>query len=182
MLISKTTLILGITLLLLVFPTYNSTGNSTNAFSGSISTDVIEKGSIVRFTGSVYNQQVAAIWIYSMNVSFMETFGRSKEFHNTSKFYGDDVRLATNDTFTDVISAKIEYEPGKYNVSIFFDFDLSGKKDESAEWNSTFALANSTVEIVGVGQPLEIARGFGIVLGSITGIIVLGLVYTKIKK
>jgi hypothetical protein len=168
--------------LLLVFPTYNSTGNTTNAFSGSISTDVIEKGSTVRFTGSVFNQQVAAIWIYSMNVSFMETFGRSREIHNTSKYYGDDVRLTTNTTFTDVISAKIEYEPGSYNVSIFFDYDLSGQADESAEWNSTYALANSTVEIVGIGQPLQIARGFGIILGSITGIIVIGVIYTKIKK
>lgn len=180
--ITKSTFIFGITLFLIVFPTYSSAEDTTNGYSGSISSDEIEKGSIVRFTGSVYNPQVAAVWIYSMNVTFMEIFGRSTEFHNTTKFYGEEVRLSSNETFTDVISAKIDYEPGEYNVSIFFDYDLSNKAEDSHEWNSTYAMANTTVKIIGIGQPLKIFQGFLILLGSITGIVVIGVIYTKIKK
>lgn len=167
--------------IILVLTSNSVSGNQISGFSGSISTDTIEQGSTVMFSGSIHNLYTSNIYMYSMNVSFMENFGKSKVYNITKSYGVNGEVLFSNNTFTDIIESKINYIPGKYNISIYFEYGASNGLFPD-EWNSTYALANKTVEVTGTTQSIKIARGFVIVLGIITGFVIILFIYNKVTK
>ena len=63
----------------------------------------------------------------SFNVSFVEQLGqtaqRDPRRDNISRVYDESRRVvATNSSITDTLTEAVTFEPGKYNVSIFFMF------------------------------------------------------------
>jgi hypothetical protein len=115
-----------------------------------------------------------------MNVTFTENFGSAK-MHNTTKYYGAaGITLQPNSTFSDVMMSNINHQPGKYNISIYFDYGEINSV--FTDWNSTYALANRTLTIVGATQSIKIIQGFAIALAAISAFVVIIVIYNKIKK
>lgn len=134
------------------------------AFGGEITDADISQGELVRFHGSIFNNATeSGASILSMNVS-MQRAGSNQISVNISKAY-DPVRqeFDLNTTFTDYIAEEMNYEPGSYNVSIFFVIRASDAIGVAGDIH--YSLFNETMLIRGISQPLQVVNIFLVLIG-----------------
>lgn len=185
-------LLRGITIGFLVFIILN-VGINTNAqlshvdaYVGSVESDIIKEGESIEFTGSIYNLGNATIWVFSMNVTFIELLGQSsirdpKLFDYSRGYPESSVILDKNDIYSDSFRANIDLNPGKYNVSIGFAVYNASDADETI-WENKYALVNQTVEVTGTTQSVDIARAIGYFLLGTVGLLIVYYIYSKFRK
>lgn len=162
-----------------------TTAEQLSASSGYTPTR-IQVDTEVSFTATVYNLQDRELYIQGMNVSFTEgsASGSSTNvdtFYLTKSYPESRRALPANSSFSDRFTIKVSFEPGTYNVSIFF---ANSNESDSRSWNPhVYALTNETVVIIGVNDTLKFLLGLGIFFG-VTAIVIIGLmVYnSKFKK
>lgn len=164
----------------------NSYNGVTGGFGGSISATTIEQNQDVTFGGSVYNiHNVSIFYIYFFNVTFREILGetstRSPKRYNYTKTYDSNFRLSTGEVFSDTYRAKIDLNPGKYNVSIAFTIS-NGTASTVNSFRPQYAMGNQSVEVIGVSQSQKVLTAFGYTILGILGIIVLTYLYLKFVK
>ncbi|MDH5401281.1 MAG: hypothetical protein OEZ01_05700 [Candidatus Heimdallarchaeota archaeon] len=171
-----------------------SNGNSIKAqelsttavgLSGFISNDRFEQGSKVRFSGSYINNGTEALYTQSMNITFTEIISRANAdpqvFNLSIQYYPADTLVEVNGTFTGTINQEINFEPGPYNVSLFFfvsddpDYIRSGIR-------SVYSIANASITIVGSSQTSDFVRTVVIIIFSIFGIMILYAIINKFRK
>ncbi len=114
-----------------------------------------------------------------MNVSFVIGRGAQKLLLNASETIPEDRQeVNVNETFTYAMLVKVDFDPGIYNVSIFFE--VSGGSE--AIRDNIYSLSNATFVIRGESNPEAVTRGILIFLGGITGAIVLILLYNRFRS
>lgn len=181
----KNKLILGI--LLVIMLTSNSTSADLIDASSGMSPVKIEQGSVVEFSGTIYNVGSSEVYVQSMNVSFVENLGvdsnsKPKSYNLTSSYLDDPYFLPSNNTFTDAFAETIDFDATIYNVSIFFSYSNTSASPEST-WYKAYALINQSVIVVGVTEPMKIFYGFAIAFAVIAVILVSLMIRSKyIKK
>ncbi len=159
-----------------------TTANSETyiGFGGYIESQSVLKGSKVWFGGSFYNNNTEGnVKVHSMNISFVIGRGAQKLLLNASETIPDDRQdVAVNETFTYAMLVEVDFDPGIYNVSIFFE--ISGGSE--AIRDSIYSLSNATFVIRGESNPEAVTRGILFFLVGITGAIVLILLYNKYRS
>ena len=179
---------LFLTSVLILLTLSSGSVSASDAYGGYISDNRVEQGEVVNFSGTFHNAQSSTIYVISFNVSFVEQLGqtaqRDPRRDNISRVYDESRRVvATNSSITDTLTEAVTFEPGKYNVSIFFMFSSDSSISPVSTLNSSYALINSSFVIEGATQALEIARFVSYIIGAITVFVVGLLVYNaKFKK
>lgn len=158
---------------------------SIDAYLGSISSDKINQGDTITFTGSIYNLNTSTFIVYAMNATFIEiqgegSVGEPDRFDFSISYGTIGFRLDERIIYSDNFQTKIDLNPGKYNVSIGFAA-TNGTSPTPEGWKYYYALSNQTVEVFGTSQSINIARGIGYFLLALTVAIFLYWVYTKFK-
>lgn len=162
-----------------------------DGYGGSISTDTIEKGSMVRFTGSVHNYRIGAqptIYVRSMNVTFVEDLptdaSRSPDSFNLSRSYNTEYyqSVPANQTFTDVMTEKVDIDPGRYLVSIYFRYSNTTGTATASQLGTAYSLGNGSVLVAGTTQALKVAQAIGWILGGTTVLIIGIFIYRRFKN
>lgn len=172
--------------ILIFIGNHQAQAQDANAYLGKISSDEINKGDTISFSGSIYNLNESTPWfVYAMNATFIEMLGQSsvrdpERFDFSIGYESAGLRLDGNQIYTDNFDAKIDLNPGRYNVSI--GFATSNVTVNSADdWNYRYALINQTVEVFGTSQSVNIARGIGYFLLALTVGIILYWLFTKFR-
>jgi hypothetical protein len=179
---------LFLTSVLILLTLSSGSVSASDAYGGYISDNRVEQGEVVNFSGTFHNAQSSTMYVISFNVSFVEQLGqtaqRDPRRDNISRVYDESRRVvATNSSITDTLTEAVTFEPGKYNVSIFFMFSSDSSISPVSTLNSSYALINSSFVIEGATQALEIARFVSYIIGAITVFVVGLLVYNaKFKK
>ena len=177
---------LGLTLLLLILLSYSANAQ-IGAYRGFVENDRVNEGDRVRFSGTFYNYIDSTVYVFSMNVSFVENLGpgsnRDPSRPNASKLYDEtNWAIASNASLTDSIVTTIDFDPGSYNVSIFFVYSNS-TPSAVADYGTVYALENATLVVEGLTQALEAVRIVGIIIGAVAVVIIGVLIYnSKFKK
>lgn len=165
---------------------HQAQAQDANAYLGKISSDKFNEGDTISFSGSIYNMNSSQTWIvYAMNATFIEILGQSsvrdpERFDFSIGYESSGFRLDGNHIYTDNFDAKIDLNPGKYNVSIGFAA-TSGTVNSKDDWNYLYALVNQTIEVFGTSQSVNIAKGIGYFLLAVTIAIILYWIYTKFR-
>ncbi len=166
-------------LLLLVVPVANA--ETYIGYGGYIQSQSGVKGSSVLFAGSFYNNNTGGnVKVHTMNITFSIGVGSRIHLLNVSKEIPSARKdVAVNETYTDSMWVKLDFDPGIYNVSIFFQ--VSGGSEAIKE--NVYALSNQTFIIRGETNTQAVARGFLIFVVSLIGALILFVIYNKyIKK
>ncbi len=178
---------MGVTILLVIssITSANAEGG-VSAFGGQITDSTVEKGSELRFVASIANTNSSETFIQEFIVLFVEDLGQSAtrdpQELETVRVYEEGSRiLRSNNTFTDNTKFSVDYEIGKYDVSIYFRVSSTSTAPEES-WDSRFALANATIEIIGTSESLQIARVIGFIIAGLAILLVGLMIYNKFLK
>jgi len=168
------------TILLLLSGSIINNG-SADAFlvvGANYSTDKINAGDTVIFTGSlVSNSSSSDTTVVSMNVT-LGFFGSKTKTARFSKIYDTTRnRISINETITDSIRESLDFEGGEYNVSIFFDIKDSSHTTPN-KIQSYYVMTNQSLLIRGINDPtLAISVTLVIVV-----VIIIGFVFFSTRK
>ncbi len=150
------------------------------AFGGYAETDVAVQGSKVLFSASIYNNDTdTGAEIQSMNVTFAIGTQRIKLINASKTYDTDRKQFEINETFTDTILVDINFDPGRYNVSIFFVVIPTGS---TALAENKYALANATFTVRGVSTEQEFLQGVLITAIVLAGLFALYVIYNRWKS
>lgn len=172
-------------LLMFLLISGSSSADLVNGSSG-YAPDNIEQGSKVRFYGTIHNAEPSEIYVYRLNVSFVEQLAsdssaRSDSYNYSKSYIADPERLDSNHTFTDYVWETVDIPASKYNISIFFLYsNVSGAA--SNRWNEAYTLGNYSVSVLGVTEPLKVVYGLIIFFGTSAGIFILLVLRNRFKK
>ncbi len=154
---------------------------SANGIYGSsgYAPEKIDEGSEVMFYGTIYNVASYDVYVQTMNITFIENLGEGatatpRNYTINTSYNEDPISLPSNTSYTDTISATIDYRPGQYNVSIFFQYSNTTASPVGT-WATAYSLINQTVLVAGVTNPQKIFNAFIISLGALT-LVFVGLV------
>lgn len=169
--------LLLVTFLLLGLSAAN--GETYIGFGGYVESQSVLKGSKVWFGGSFYNNNTEGnVKVHSMNISFVIGSGSQKLILNASETIPDDRQeVGVNETFTHAMLVKVDFDPGIYNVSIFFE--VSGGSE--AIRDNIYSLSNATFIIRGESNPEAVTRGILFFLAGVIGVVVILLVYNRFR-
>lgn len=161
----------------------STSGQGIAGYSGTISTEKIEQGDTVHFTGTVYNHDAQIIYVHSFNITFEEKLGgdarrTAKKLNITHQFEGQRRLLQPNDSYTWTLDAKIDFPPATYNVSIYFGTSGSVSTD-SSEWDERYALTNVEFVILGSSRNIKIISYVAYTLLGITVVLILLYIYNR---
>jgi len=176
------------TLLVLLVANPLAAAATTGAYHGFVSNDNINKGDRIRFSGTFFNFKSSTEYVHFFNVSFVEILGdtatKNPAKPNITRTYTDQRRVViANGSFTDTITQKINFDPGLYNVSIFFMHTNSTTSTVNTGLDISYALVNQSFTVQGVTEGLEILRVIGISIGVISAVVIGLLVYnSKFRK
>ncbi len=132
---------------------YNGSAEPFLVVGANYSTDRIDSGDIVRFTGSLFsNSSSGDTKVISMNVT-LGLFGSKITAAHYSKVY-DLTRQSfeQNSTITGTITEKLDLEGGEYNVSIFFDI-RDGAHTTPNKIESYYVMINQSLLVRGINDP-----------------------------
>ena len=166
----------------------SSAVNDSYAYGGFISSSKINQGDRVEFSAVFNNFNSTPFYLFSFNVTFVERIGstttRDPNRPNITKLYESDRRqVLAGESFTETISHVVDFNPGSYNVSIFFQYGATETVTQPASLSKAYGLINQTFSVEGLTQGLEALKYIGYVLAGIVVVVIGLLVYnSKFKK
>ncbi|MHA2504435.1 MAG: hypothetical protein ACXAE3_16390, partial [Candidatus Kariarchaeaceae archaeon] len=84
---------------------------------------------------------------------------------------------------TDTVSSEIDFEPGAYNVTIFFQYSNATAITAATTVGTVYALINASFVVEGLTQTLQIFRTIGVIIGiAAIGVIVLLVYNSRFKR
>ncbi len=137
----------------------------------------IDEGEEATFSGTIYNLQNISIYVDSLYVEFIEGIisgaqGNTDVLNMSKTYPAERQELPTNSSFTDTFKTEVNYNPGTYNVSIFF---MYSNNSDGSSLEKVYSLINQTVIIEGVNDYTRFVIGFAYAVGFAI-VIVIGLI------
>lgn len=169
-----------VTLVLLANPATSMVDGGSGFVPGKI-----KQGSEVMFSGTIFNLSNLTIYVHSMYVEFIEgttigSTGIAQRFNSSHSYPESRRTLESNASLSDFHKDEINYEPGEYNVTVYFEY---ANTTTATTFDIAYAIINQTTVVVGVSSAGRLLRGFGIFVGIVASVIIGLIVYNnKFKK